>query len=446
MSPWLTCLLLAADVDGSAALRHASALAALGPHPFGSPRTRAAAEYVAAEFRQVGLADVRLQEFDARGAHGTNVIGVLRGTAEEMLVLGAHHDSVAEAPGAYDDGGGVGVLIEVARALTGDKARPRTLVFASFDGEEDTHAPGLPGSRAFIESLGSGARRIVAALVVEMCGARAGSPVLQTIAYPDRLRPGATVVTPAWLIAAAQRGARAEGVAMAVGDPLLPWLYQPGVRSFRVRLYADDMAFLQAGHPAVFVTDSSFSSFYPHYHRATDTADKLDPAALERVARGVLGAVRALRDTAPGPDEAAWFAALGFVLGPLPLAVAAVAALVPGLVRAFAAGGPGRAARLVETPLFGLLYWRHPVPALCSFLLPHLFLPSSRRWLQLVSLLPLLALVGLGLAAGWRGMASGVWLAPWELALAAGCLALLFVGTGAGRPPGPRRRVAKRAR
>jgi len=44
----LAALLLAtataggAAVDGPAALRHASALASLGPHPWGSPRARAA--------------------------------------------------------------------------------------------------------------------------------------------------------------------------------------------------------------------------------------------------------------------------------------------------------------------------------------------------------------------------------------------------------------------
>ena len=47
-------LLLAAALDGEAALHHASALAALGPHPWGSPRAPVAAEYVASQFRAAG--------------------------------------------------------------------------------------------------------------------------------------------------------------------------------------------------------------------------------------------------------------------------------------------------------------------------------------------------------------------------------------------------------
>jgi hypothetical protein len=64
VSTLLPALLLGAAFDGQAALRHASALAALGPHPWGSPRAGAAAQYVAAQLRSAGLADVRFQDFD----------------------------------------------------------------------------------------------------------------------------------------------------------------------------------------------------------------------------------------------------------------------------------------------------------------------------------------------------------------------------------------------
>ena len=39
----------------------------------------------------------------------------------------ALHDTAPEAPGAYDDGGGVGVLIEAARVLAAQPSRPRTM-------------------------------------------------------------------------------------------------------------------------------------------------------------------------------------------------------------------------------------------------------------------------------------------------------------------------------
>src|SRR5205085_2443946 len=105
------------------------------------------------------------------------------------------------------------------------------------------------GSRAYIKELGPEQRNLVAAVDIEMCGWASGRPVLHTIPYDDPLRPGRTVVTPAWLVRAAQDGARAAGAPLPVGDPKLSWLYQPAVRSAQVHLYGDDLSFLQAGLP-----------------------------------------------------------------------------------------------------------------------------------------------------------------------------------------------------
>jgi len=445
----LLAALLAASIDGEAALRHASALAALGPHPWGSPRNHAAAEYVAAQLRDAGLTEVRLQEFESQGIRGTNVIGVLRAPDPELLLLGAHHDTAPDAPGAYDDGGGVGVLIEAARAWAREPSRTRTFVFASFDGEEawSTGKTTTAGSRAYIKDLGTEARRVVAALVIEMCGWKGGTPVLHPLAYADPRRPGASVITPAWLLRASHEGAAAAGAPLGLGDPLIPWLYQPLVRTFRSQLYGDDLSFLQAGLPAVFLSDSSFAAYYPWYHQAGDTADKIEAPALARMGASVLGVLRALDRAPAGPAvEPHWFFAFGRVVGLTPLLAVGLVSLLPGLRLGLSNGGAALLARLLQATLFGLLLWRHPVPALWVFLLPNLLLPlGARRWATAVALLPFLALVGVGAAAWSRGFAHGVWLEPWEIAVLLLGLALAFVrprpghaATGRGRRAGRR--------
>jgi hypothetical protein len=443
----LVGLLLAASVSGEAALRHASALAALGPHPWGSPRNQAAAAYVATQFREAGIDAIELAPFERDGVQGANVIATLRAPGEELIVVGAHHDTAPEAPGAYDDGGGVGILIELARVLVQDVRRPRTIVFVSFDGEEawSLGKGTTAGSRAYIERLGPRARSLVAAFAIEMSGWKRGSPVLHPIAYADPRQKGHAVIAPAWLVRAALAGSREAGAPIGIGDPWLSWLYQPAVRAFRVRLYGDDLSFLQEGHAALFASDSSFSAFYPDYHKPSDTADKLDAGALERMAERALGIVRALERVPRGPaQEPHWFAAFGHVV-PLPwlLALGGVS-LLPGLLRAMGAGGAALGAGLVQALLVGLLLWRHPVPALWILLVPLLLLPLRRtRWTLLVALLPLLALVTLGVAAWWRGSVNGVWLAPWEIAVAIVALGLAFLGLGVGghaprRPRAPR--------
>lgn len=433
MAPLFT-LLFAAAFDGQAALRHASALAALGPHPWGSPRAAAAAQYVASQLRDAGLSEVRLQGFEASGTHGFNVIGVLPAPGPEFVVVGAHHDTAPEAPGAYDDGGGVGVLIEAARAQARRPSRPRTLVFVSWDGEEawSTGQATTTGSRAYIQSLGPEARNMVAALAIEMCGWKRGTPVFHPIAYADPFRPGAYTVTPEWLIRAAQAGGRAAGAPLRLGDPLLSWLYQPAVRSFRARLYGDDLSFLQAGLPALFVSDSSFTAFYPWYHQPTDTADKLDALSLARMGQGVLGVVEALGRTPRGStSDPHWFAAFGGVIGGPALTALAGLSLVPGLWTGFSVGGATQAARLFHAALFGILLWRNPVPVLWVFFLPNLASVWTRRWWALGAFLPALALAGLGALARVRGFVEGTWFEWWELLAAA--LAILALGVGPSR-------------
>ena len=437
----LSFLLLAAAIDGEAALRHAAALAALGPHPWGSPRTRAAAEYVAVQFREAGLEEVRLQDFESQGIAGANVIGVLRSAGPDVVIVGAHHDTAPEAPGAYDDGGGVGVLVELARAFAREPARTRTFVFASFDGEEawSTGKATTAGSRAYVKSLGVDARRVAAAFVIEMCGWKGGTPVLHTIPYRDPRGTDRSVVTPAWLARAALAGG-----GFRLGDPLLSWLYQPALRAFRGEYYGDDLSFLQAGLPAVFVSDSSWSAFYPWYHAAGDTADKLDAAALARMGEASLAVLRALDRAPRGPaEEPQWFAAFGYVIGAPWLFALGLLSVLPGLGAAVRAGGVMLGARLVHLLLFAYLLWRFPVPTLFAFLLANLLTVAGSRWLSLASLLPSLALLVVGVLAWRRGAVDGIWLAPWEVAAVVFALVLVLVrgGPGGARKGVRRRRV-----
>jgi hypothetical protein len=242
---------------------------------------------------------------------------------------------------------------------------------------------------------------------------------------------------------AALQGARRSPSSAWVGDPLLSWLYQPAVRTFRVRLYGDDISFLQSGLPAVFAS---------YYHQPEDTADKIDAPSLARMGAVALAVVEGLIRTPRGPvSEPTWFAAFGQVLGAIPLLALGALSLVPGL--AADRGRPFRRARLGHAALFGLLLWRHPVPALWVFLVANVVttLPR-RRWTAGLALLPLALLLLLGAAAWYRGFVTGLWVRPWEIAAAAAAMALLFVGSRArapgagarprkGLPRPPRRRV-----
>ncbi|MCU0240897.1 MAG: M28 family metallopeptidase, partial [Vicinamibacteria bacterium] len=352
---------------------------------------------------------------------GINVIAWLHASNPETVVIGAHHDTVPGSPGANDDASGVAVLIELARVMAHEPQRPRTLAFVSFDGEESwAQMPQTTvGSRAYLHHLDAGRRRIVAAIAIEMCGSRAGRPTLHTLSYSDPLQPGRAVAAPAWLIEAALSGARSSGEPPALGDPSVSWLYQPAVRAFRSALYGDDLSFMQAGVPAVMISDSSFSRFYSHYHLPSDTIDQLDADTLGRIGAMLVGMTRELMRVPRGAAvDDWWFVAFGRVWDRPFLGGLAGVCLLSLLWQAWRQRGAARLMSLLPVALFALLLWRYPVPSLWSFALPILVAPWMRSWLwRALAFLPFLALIVLGVAAFWRGGVVGVWLAPWEWAV-----------------------------
>ena len=88
-------------------------------------------------------------------ATSRNVIGDIEGDTwpDEWLVLGAHHDSTIDSPGANDNASGSTVLLETARLLAQLKRDQgigpgRSIRFVTFGAEEQ----GKQGARAFVDS------------------------------------------------------------------------------------------------------------------------------------------------------------------------------------------------------------------------------------------------------------------------------------------------------
>jgi hypothetical protein len=146
------------------AMTHISAIAD-EPRPVGSARHAEARAYLLDQLGSLGWR-TEVQEsvgmFDF-GGDGTqpiaavaNVIATKPGTASTgTVLLTAHYDTVAGAPGAADDGIGVGVLLETARALSRTGAPRNDVMILMTDAEEDC----LCGAEAFVreraEALGT---------------------------------------------------------------------------------------------------------------------------------------------------------------------------------------------------------------------------------------------------------------------------------------------------
>lgn len=109
---------------------------------------RAARDYLAATLASFGL-DPGRQAYGTAG--GENVYARLASGRPnaELVVLGAHYDSVLRGPGANDNASGVAAVMAVARAMTRVTPRTRDLLIVFFDEEER----GLLGSKAMAQML-----------------------------------------------------------------------------------------------------------------------------------------------------------------------------------------------------------------------------------------------------------------------------------------------------
>lgn len=152
----------------------------IGPRESTTAAYREAADLVGERLRELGY-DVREQGFRAPegvswgvpvpSGRTVNVIAAPPDLApdDRHIVVGAHLDTVPQAPGAEDNASGVAVLLEVARlaAEAADSLR-MPVVFVAF-GAEEPRAPGDDGhhygSRHYVDEMTEAERGSLAAMV-----------------------------------------------------------------------------------------------------------------------------------------------------------------------------------------------------------------------------------------------------------------------------------------
>ncbi|MGH8704069.1 MAG: M28 family peptidase, partial [Burkholderiales bacterium] len=115
---------------------------------------------------------VSAQRFRASLGEARNIEVEIPGGArrQEIIVVGAHYDSVTGAPGANDNGSGVAALIELARLMR-DAKPERTLRFVWFVNEEPPYYKGEDmGSRRYARRSRERSEQIVAMFSLETVG------------------------------------------------------------------------------------------------------------------------------------------------------------------------------------------------------------------------------------------------------------------------------------
>jgi Zn-dependent M28 family amino/carboxypeptidase len=235
----------------------------------------AAADFIEGSFSRSGL-QPRRNTYELQGRACHNIETEIPGVRPEIVVIGAHYDSVLGSPGANDNASGVAALLALARRFAG-KPAAQTLRFVAFVNEEPPYfQTDEMGSFVYAKRCQARGDRISAMISLETIGYFSDKPGSQS--YPS---PGLGAFYPRKgnfigfvgnfgsraLIRRAIGLFREQGKVPSEGAALPSFI--PGVA------WSDQWSFWQCGYPAIMVTDTA-PFRYPYYHMASDTPDKLE--------------------------------------------------------------------------------------------------------------------------------------------------------------------------
>jgi aminopeptidase S len=291
---------LSAQVSDARAMKHLQALQKIadehgGNRAAGTSGYDASVDYVVGILRDAGF-KVSTPTFetsggwDGEGASGPqhNVIAQTRtGDPGQVVMIGAHLDSVEDGPGIADNGSGVATLLEIASQLGTKPAVQNMVRFAFFGGEEN----GADGSRGYVQDLSANNRqKIKLYLNVDMVASRNGGFFAQGGKGRDREEagpPGSATIGRVLADQLAKSGVKNPEIIKFVGD--------------------DESAFVEAGIPVGGAENGDADektrgqarawggqagkNFDPCYHQACDTIDNVNQDVLNHYMRAIAGTV-----------------------------------------------------------------------------------------------------------------------------------------------------------
>ncbi|MGQ4877277.1 M28 family peptidase [Billgrantia sp. LNSP4103-1] len=263
-------------------------------HYWRSEALEAAERYIVQALQEIGH-EPRRQAVPTGSRTFHNIEVILPGgqLAEEILVVGAHYDTVRDSPGADDNASGVAVLIELARLLQ-QAELDRSLRLVAFVNEEmPFFGSDAMGSLRYARRARAEGWNVMGMLSLEMLGYYRTEPGSQAYPFPlDRFYPNT-----------------GDFVAF-VGNLESRRLVRQTLGSFRRHAQvpseglaappqlgdirrSDHWAFWENDFPAMMLTDTA-NFRNPDYHGPSDTHDRLDYATMARLTQGLAAALEAL--------------------------------------------------------------------------------------------------------------------------------------------------------
>ena len=292
------------DLEGRLKVHVAVLADEIGPRDvFVIDKLNAAADYIRGFWKKAGY-EVSAQTFRVEKAVCQNLAVEIPGESkpDEIVLVGAHYDTVSWSPGANDNGSSVAALLELSE-LFSTKSAGATLRFVAFANEEPPFFKTRSmGSLVYAKACRERKENIVAMVCLETIGYYRDERKTQKYPfplgffYPDR-----------------------GNFVAAVGNLRSKPLVKSFARNFMEESdfpiqcaatfgfitgidWSDHWSFWRCGYPAIMITDTALFR-YPYYHSSQDTPEKIDYYSLARVTHGVYRALSRMVECGHGPSR-----------------------------------------------------------------------------------------------------------------------------------------------
>lgn len=252
-----------------------------------------AASYIAETFESAGYV-VEEQVYEIDGLPYRNIEARLEGTGSpgDVLVVGAHYDTVPGCPGADDNGTGIAALLELARSMS--RAKPSSTVrFVAFTNEEYPFFwSERMGSFLYARRCKENGERITGMIALETLGYYRDEKGSQTYPIPVF---GLLPDRGDFLFFVGRMSSR-DFIARSIGSfrryALIPSRGIAAFDCFEDISRSDNYCFDLNGYQSFMVTDTA-NFRNPNYHRGSDLPVTLDR---DRYTRAVTGLHNMLLD------------------------------------------------------------------------------------------------------------------------------------------------------
>jgi len=243
----------------------------------------AAGDWIADELVARGLS-VQRQELQVDGKTVYNIEAAVPGTTwpDELIVVGAHYDTVMGSPGANANGSGVAAVLALAEAL-GQQPLPRGMRFVFFTcGQRPYMLTERMGSLAWARATEAAGQEVVGMLSLDSLGYFTEEPDSEHLprdvaAFFPSVGNYVAVVGD---LSSATLGNQVIGKFREVAS--VPSQLGLGLQSWDAVAWSDHWSFWQCDWPAVVITDTG-PYRDPAFNRWNDTAERLDYETMARI-------------------------------------------------------------------------------------------------------------------------------------------------------------------